>query len=218
MASRGLLIVVEGLDRSGKTSQCQLLQQSLIHAGREAKYIKFPDRTTATGAMINSYLTQQTSQQDQAIHLIFSANRWEAVEGMLKLLADGVTFIVDRYSFSGAVYSAAKNKPDLTLDWAWYPEIGLPAPDMVFFLDINSEAAAKRGGYGEERYETEQMQGRVRELFGALFARLPDLNLHRVDASGSKEEVAKTVLSTVESALSQSTVPVVPSRLGELAR
>src|SRR4051794_30894704 len=114
--------------------------------------------------MINSYLTGSVEQDDHSIHLLFSANRWEAIKGIERDIGTGVDVIIDRYSFSGAVYSAAKANPDLSLDWAWYPEIGLLKPDLVLFLDISPEEAAKRGNYGDERYETEKMQSRVRML------------------------------------------------------
>lgn len=148
--------------------------------------------------MINSYLTSQAQQDDHSIHLLFSANRWEAVQSIHGSIEDGVTVIIDRYSFSGAVYSAAKDNPTLTLDWAWYPEIGLPQPDLVYFLDISSAEAAKRGGYGEERYETEKMQTRVKSLFTELFARLPGLNVHVIDAGRSMANVSNDVITTFD--------------------
>jgi dTMP kinase len=75
------------------------------------------DRTTPTGKMINGYLTGNAQQDDHSIHLLFSANRWEAIQEILKDIGSGVTVIIDRYSFSGAVYSAAKDNPDLSLQW-----------------------------------------------------------------------------------------------------
>jgi dTMP kinase len=158
------------------------------------------DRTTPSGQMINSYLTGQVQQDDHSIHLLFSANRWEAVKGILESINDGVTVIVDRYSFSGAVYSAAKDNPNLTLDWAWYPEIGLPQPDLVYFLDISSAEAAKRGGYGEERYETEKMQTRVKSLFTQLFTRLPGVNVQIIDAGRSLDDVSHDIITTFDEA------------------
>lgn len=148
--------------------------------------------------MINSYLTGQAQQDDHSIHLLFSANRWEAIQDIRKDLLNGVTVIVDRYSFSGAVYSAAKENPDLSLDWAWYPEIGLLKPDILFFLDISSGDAAKRGGYGAERYETEKMQARVRALFNELFARLDNVRVRVVDAGRTISEVASDILAGIE--------------------
>ncbi|KAK4940721.1 Thymidylate kinase [Elasticomyces elasticus] len=195
---RGHLVVIEGLDRSGKSSQCQLLLETIQASRQRARYVKFPDRTTPTGQMINSYLTGQAQQDDHSIHLLFSANRWEAIKGIEEDLMNGFTVIVDRYSFSGAVYSAAKENPDLSLDWAWYPEIGLLKPDILFFLDISSADAAKRGGYGAERYETERMQARVRTLFTELFQRLDNVHVRVIDAGRSIQEVHQAILEGVD--------------------
>lgn len=150
--------------------------------------------------MINSYLTNQSTQSDHAIHLIFSANRWEAINSMTAQLKQGITIIVDRYSFSGAVYSAAKKLPGLDLDWAWACEVGLPKPDLVLFLDISEEKAAERGGYGEERYEKEDMQRTVRKLFSELFQRLEGQGLvvKKIDAGDSIEVVNGRVVGAVE--------------------
>ncbi|KIX09661.1 thymidylate kinase [Rhinocladiella mackenziei CBS 650.93] len=194
---RGLLIVVEGLDRSGKSSQCQRLVEYFQSNGKKVRYVKFPDRTTPTGQMINSYLTGQAQQDDHSIHLLFSANRWEAINGIQADIMNGVNVIVDRYSFSGAVYSAAKDNPDLSLDWAWYPEIGLFKPDLLFFLDISSTDASTRGGYGSERYETEKMQARVRALFNELFTRLDGVSVHVINAGRTMDEVANDIQATV---------------------
>ena len=70
--------------------------------------------------MINGYLTGNAQQDDHSIHLLFSANRWEAIQDILKVVNEGVTVIIDRYSFSGAVYSAAKDNPDLSLQWGMH--------------------------------------------------------------------------------------------------
>jgi dTMP kinase len=70
--------------------------------------------------MINSYLTGSTQQDDHSIHLLFSANRWEAISGIRESINNGVHVVVDRYSFSGAVYSAAKANPDLDLQWGMF--------------------------------------------------------------------------------------------------
>jgi dTMP kinase len=74
---RGALIVLEGLDRSGKSSQCKALASFLRSRGESVEEWRFPDRTTAIGQMISSYLTGASELDDSAIHLLFSANRWE---------------------------------------------------------------------------------------------------------------------------------------------
>ncbi len=106
--------------------------------------------------------------------------------------------VIDRYYYSGIVYSAAKDRLDLTLKWAREPEVGLPRPDLCLFLDITSEVAAGRGGFGMEKYENSRMQKRVRELFIDLL-RLPDgEDLRIVNAGQSMDEITKEILGMVE--------------------
>ncbi|OGE57309.1 hypothetical protein PENARI_c002G01257 [Penicillium arizonense] len=192
---RGALIVVEGLDRAGKSSQCEMLRGFLSEQGHVVKYIRFPDRTTPIGKLIDSYLRGSSHQDDHSIHLLFSANRWEIAKGIEEDIASGTTVIVDRYSYSGVVYSAAKANPTLSLDWAWQPEIGLPRPDICLFLGISPEEAAKRGGFGAERYENEAMQTRVRQLFQTIFEKMQDVAI--IDAGKSMDEVSKEIQSAV---------------------
>lgn len=75
--SRGALIVLEGLDRSGKTSQSSRLVSNLESKGFPAELWGFPDRKTCVGEMISSYLSNKSQLDDQTVHLLFSANRWE---------------------------------------------------------------------------------------------------------------------------------------------
>ncbi|POS74702.1 thymidylate kinase [Diaporthe helianthi] len=206
-AVRGAFIVLEGLDRSGKTTQVKLLERRLVEAGRRVQLMRFPDRTTPTGQIINQYLSSTASLPDQSIHLLFTANRWEAAPSITTLLSQGVTVVCDRYYYSGMVYSAAKGNPSLGLPWARAPEVGLPRPDAVVFLDLDEEAARGRGGFGEERYETEEMQRRVRGLFwglkkgevGGVAFEEEAADLVVVDAGGTVEEVAGGIWGVVRS-------------------
>ena len=137
------------------------------------------------------------------IHLLFSANRWEAAGHIRSAIEEGFTVIIDRYYYSGIVYSAAKDKADLSLKWARDPEIGLPRPDICLFLDIAPEAVAKRGGFGGEKYETSAVQNRVRELFYGLMATSDGLDIQVVDASRSIEEVEKDIMGRVKDVMEQ---------------
>lgn len=166
-----------------------------------ANHVK--DRTTAIGKIIDSYLRGETQLDDHAIHLLFSANRWELASQIREHISNGISVVIDRYSYSGAVYSAAKNNENLSLDWAWQPEIGLPRPDVWFFLSISPEEAEKRGGYGLERYENVSLQLRVGELFKSLKAMEDNAEMCIIDAGRSKKEVAQEiyaqVLATIDS-------------------
>ena len=141
--SRGAFIVLEGVDRCGKTTQCGILLKHLLSLGLSALSMRFPDRTTSVGSVINSYLQSSAHLDDRAIHLLFSANRWEAVHNLQQQLAQGKHVICDRYAHSGVAFSAGKG---LDVEWCRGPDVGLPAPDAVIFLDLSQEESEKRGG------------------------------------------------------------------------
>ncbi|KAI1918036.1 Thymidylate kinase [Ophidiomyces ophidiicola] len=206
--NRGALIVVEGLDRAGKSTQCALLTEKLQNLNHKAKYIRFPDRTTSVGKIIDSYLRGEAQLDDHAIHLLFSANRWELASNIRNDISSGITVVIDRYSYSGAVYSAAKNNQSLSLDWAWCPEVGLPRPDIWFFLNISPEEAKKRGGYGLERYENAALQQRVGELFKSLETMQNNEEMRVVDAGRPQDEVAQNILSQALAAINHLAGPL----------
>lgn len=112
--------------------------------------MNFPDRTTNSGKLINSYLTNKQDFADETIHLLFTVNRWEAVRNMERLLKNGVTLIVDRYSFSNVAFGTAKG---MNYEWCKNAENGLMKPDLVLYLNMTAEAISKRGGFGEERFD-----------------------------------------------------------------
>ncbi|KAK9323967.1 thymidylate kinase-domain-containing protein [Lipomyces orientalis] len=169
-SSRGLLVLLEGLDRAGKTTQCQLLYEKLateLGADR-VRVQKVPDRSTQIGQAINAYLVSKTHLPDEAIHLLFSANRWELRESILSSLAAGQTVILDRYVPSGVAYSLAKGVPGMSLEWCLAPDRGLPQPDVTIFLDVdpdNAKLQTARADFGRERYEVSEFQAKVRECF-----------------------------------------------------
>ncbi|EEB09452.1 thymidylate kinase Tmp1 [Schizosaccharomyces japonicus yFS275] len=162
---RGKFVVFEGLDRSGKSTQAELLKKALIDRGQRAILLRFPDRGTTIGKQIDAYLKNKNKLPDEAIHLLFSANRWELASTIEAALADGVHCIVDRYSFSGVAFSAAKG-----MDWDWckQPERGLPSPDIVLFFQVDPNIASKRAGFGNERYELPVFQRTVAEKYALL--------------------------------------------------
>lgn len=196
---RGALIVFEGCDRAGKTTQCKKLVERLRDQEKKVKFMNFPNRTTQSGnfyiiliistylfmyypgMIINNYLQNKENLTDEGIHLLFSVNRWEVRNEMERELRSGTTIIVDRYSYSGVAYSAAKG---LDFEWCKTPEKGLLKPDLVVYLTLTSEAMARRGGFGIERYETTEMQRNV----GKMFERMLEKPLWQVINADKTEE------------------------------
>ncbi|KAA1468999.1 thymidylate kinase [Dentipellis sp. KUC8613] len=199
---RGAFIVIEGLDRSGKSTQAATLVERLQAERIAVQLHKFPDRTTPIGRMIDSYLRSESDLDDHTVHLLFSANRWELATSIEETLNAGTTILCDRYAFSGIAFSASKGLP---FEWCRAPDVSLPAPDLVLFLDITPEKAKERGGYGEERYEKEETQRKVRQVFARMaeetIAQYEKNNHSRwvtVDAGQTLEAVTADIWKAVE--------------------
>ena len=79
---RGALIVIEGCDTSGKTTQVTRLNS----VGRPIVMRRFPDQTTSIGTIINSYLGCKKELEDHVVHLLFSANSWELRKEVIETL------------------------------------------------------------------------------------------------------------------------------------
>jgi len=193
---RGALIVLEGCDRSGKTTQCSKLVETLNSMNIPAKKISFPDRSTPIGSIINDYLSRKIELPDRSVHLLFSANRWELEPEIRKQIESGVTLIVDRYSYSGVVFTSAKQCVDFK--WCCGPENGLPKPDLVMFLKLSLEEMARRSDFGVERYENVEFQNKVDENYD----KFQSDNFIRVDAAQDisvlTDNLMKHILKTID--------------------
>lgn len=163
---RGMFIVFEGNDRVGKSTQAKKLAEWFVTQGKRSEFISFPDRSTATGALIDQYLKREQKMCDQMIHLLFTTNRWEKFENMRQSLESGTNLVVDRYSFSGVAYSAAK--PNIDFEWCKGPESGLLKPDCVIFLSHNVNLLEERQNYGDEIYDDNDFQERVKNVYSKL--------------------------------------------------
>jgi dTMP kinase len=186
---RGALILLEGLDRSGKSTQCKLLNEyyNAKDCSGGSVLMRFPDRATGTGRMIDSYLKSENNLDDHAVHLLFAANRWEVKDKIIETLNKGIHIIVDRYSYSGVAFSTAKG---LDFDWCFNAECGLPKPDIVFYLTLDTNTAANRGDYGAERYENESLQEKVKQQFELL----RDNTWVNVDANNTIDKITQQLL------------------------
>lgn len=174
---RGAFIVLEGIDKAGKSTQAKMLVEKLVTLGKPAKYVAFPDRTTSVGKMIDNYLKDPSIQvEEHTLHLLFSANRWETKDELLRILKSGVHVVADRYAYSGVAYTHAKGVAGM--DWCKGADKGLPEPDVVLFLDLKAQEAAQRGAYGDERYDKLDFQTKVEKAFATL---------HEQSMAGQKE-------------------------------
>lgn len=200
--ARGAFIVLEGLDRVGKSTLAKRLVEHLERIRKPVTHCRFPDRETPIGKVINEILTDKDGSKridDHSMHLLFSANRWEHDRQIRNALLKGTTVVADRYSYSGIAYSSAKR--GLSIDWCKEPEKGLPKPDLVIFLELPREAQYNRPGFGDEKFETREMQELVRGQYEQLMEVSEDTWL-RIDVENKgPDEVLGEVIVPVKRCL-----------------
>jgi len=193
---RGAFVVFEGIDRSGKSTQSRLLREYLEKQQIKTVHIGFPQRTTPIGIKINEYLTNTREIDDHELHCLFSDNRWEFCDWICQQLRSGVNIICDRYAFSGVAYSVAKG---MNIDLCKQSDEGLPAPDVVIFLDAPVSEVIKRAQFGQERYEKEAFQKKVREVF----LQLVNSEWNVLNATKSINELEEMIQSVVSSKIKE---------------
>jgi dTMP kinase len=146
----GQIIVLEGIDKAGKGTQCKLLQNDIMKAGLNCKILDFPDYSTPIGKEIRLFLDGRRSYSSEVQHMLLSVNRWEKKEEIEKMLHNGTIIIMDRYYQSNIVYGLSNG---LDLDWLINLDKGLPKEDIVIILEIDPETSYKRINYNRDLFE-----------------------------------------------------------------
>ncbi len=192
------MFALEGIDKSGKSTQALLLRNWLARLGFEVELISFPDYSTPIGREIEAFLRGERSFPVEVRQLLYAANRWERKSDIVKWLSMGRVVIADRYSPSGLAYGMANG---LALKWMLCLEEGLPKADVVIVIDVSVETAISRIERGGDVYERDEgFLRRVRSCYLDLARRF---GWHVVDGERPIEDVFSDVRSIVESFISR---------------
>jgi dTMP kinase len=146
----GQIIVLEGIDKAGKGTQCKLLQNDIMKAGLNCKILDFPDYSTPIGKEIRLFLDGRRSYPKEVQHMLLSVNRWEKKEEIETMLQNGTIIIMDRYYQSNIVYGLSNG---LDLNWLINLDRGLPKEDIIIILEIDPETSYKRITYNRDIFE-----------------------------------------------------------------
>lgn len=146
-----MLIVLEGLDGAGKSTQVRMLREYLEKVSRSLTYIHFPRYDSPVyGDLIGRFLRGDFGDIDavhpQLVALLYAEDRHGAVPEILAGLKDGGTVLLDRYVYSNLAYQCAKLKgydeAENLREWILNTEFGSfgePRPDINIFLDVPME-------------------------------------------------------------------------------
>lgn len=146
----GQIIVLEGIDKAGKGTQCKLLYNAIRKAGMDCIILDFPDYSTPIGKEIRLFLDGRRSYSKEVQHLLLSVNRWEKKEDIEKIRQNGTIIILDRYYQSNLVYGLSHN---LDLNWLINLDKGLPQEDLVIILEIDPEISYRRVNHERDIFE-----------------------------------------------------------------
>ena len=151
----GKLIVIEGLDGSGKSTQLELLPQNLLKNGIESKTVSFPDYDSDSSALVKMYLSGAFGNHPDDVNA-YAASLFYAVDRFASFKTNWGSYynqngviISGRYTTSNAEHQTSKLPPEMWqgfLDWLYeleYNKVGIPKPDKVIFLDMPVEVSQK---------------------------------------------------------------------------
>lgn len=151
----GKLIVIEGTDGSGKSTQFRLLTERLTKEERAFQKLVFPQYSEPSSALIRMYLggefgSKPSDVSAYAASAFYAVDRYASYKKVWgKWYEDGGLVVSDRYTTSNAVHQTSKEPPEKQgefLKWLYefeYDRLGLPAPDLVIYLDVPTDFTEK---------------------------------------------------------------------------
>ena len=162
----GKLIVIEGTDGSGKSTQFKRLTEHLRADAKEFQTLVFPRYSEPSSALIRMYLSGEFGRSPADVNA-YAASAFYAVDRYAsykqdwgKWYEEGGLIVSDRYTNSNAVHQASKEQGEKQgefLKWLYefeYDRLGLPRPDLVIYLDVPTEFTEKMMRQREQQTNT----------------------------------------------------------------
>lgn len=152
--SKGKIIVIDGLDGSGKSTQLELVAEYLQSRDVMCRAVSFPNYNSHTGALVKDYLNGVIPCE--GINGAYTASTLYAIDRYVSYVTDwkefynrGGIILCGRYTTSNAIYQLTKlpqDEQEKFLDWLFdyeFNKLGLPAPDLVLYLDMPIEVSQR---------------------------------------------------------------------------
>ncbi len=152
----GKLIAIDGLDGSGKHTQCELLYETLKEQGKKVRLISFPNYDSDSSSLVKMYLhgdfgTNPDDVNPYASSTFYAVDRYADYKMNWKDFyeEEDSVIIADRYTTANAVHQLAKLDHDYWepfLTWLFdfeYNKMGIPKPDLVLFLEMKPEISQR---------------------------------------------------------------------------
>ena len=208
MSERGLFIVIEGVDGSGKTTQSELLSAYLRGLGRKVHHTAEPT-ATGLGGMVRDGLGAEHPRTSDELAAMFLADRVahnvSQKSGIRQYVEGGTDVVCDRYYYSSIAYQGV----DGSLEWVADMNLNCPSimkPDICIFIDLDPEKCLEHIRAGRSHFEIYEENAAVisetRRRYGIVFNMLAGRdNIVIVDGARSREEVFADIRAAVEKLL-----------------
>ena len=149
------IIVIEGLDGSGKATQTKILAEMLADKGYKVRKLEFPDYANPSSSLVKMYLGGDFGSNPNDVNA-YAASSFYAVDRVASFLQfwktdyeEGTVILSDRYATSNIIYQMSKvddSQRDEFIEWQndfEYNKLGIPKPDAVIYLDVEPEVSQK---------------------------------------------------------------------------
>ena len=208
----GKLIVFEGTDGTGKSTQFALLTKRLQNENVSFRRLQFPQYLEPSSALIRMYLNGEFGENPNDVNA-YAASSFYAVDRFASYKTDwgefyreGGLVLSDRYTTSNAVHQCSKLPPmhwDGFLNWLFdfeYKKFGIPAPDAVIYLAVDPEVSQR---LITERYHGDESKKDIQEKDTEYLARsraaaeycARTLGWHRIECTAADANGAKSMRS-----------------------
>lgn len=214
------LIIIEGLDGSGKSTQVALLEKYFQNNSVNYKKIKLPDYDSPSSTLVNMYLKGEFGKNASDVNA-YAAGAFYAVDryASYKLnwgndYENGTLILADRYATSNLIYQMEKvnkNNWDEFIEWSYdfeYNKMGIPKPDLVIFLDMPVNVSQK---LMTSRYNGDEGKKDVHEVDVDFLNKCRDSAFYAAEKQGwrivscadgdnplPKEEIHKQIVNLIE--------------------
>lgn len=212
---KGKMIVIEGLDGSGKATQTSLLCDKLTESGKSFVRLSYPNYESPSSALVKMYLSGELSDTPGGVNP-YAAASFYAVDRCADFLKyhkaeyeSGALFVSDRYATSNAVYQTSKlPRSEWSAFLSWlndfeYNKLGVPKPDAVICLDMDVDVSQK---LLSQRYNGDESKKDIHEINTDYLRLCRETALYAADALSwrvvrcddgtapfSREEIARRV-------------------------
>jgi len=202
---KGLFVVFEGIDGTGKTSLIKMLKAILEQEKYSIVVLKEPTNETEAGSKIRESYDSGRVPFEEELQWFIDDREWNVNANILPALKEGHIILQDRYFFSNASYQGVRKNDD----WASIIAINrtmFPEPDLTIIIDVEPEIALERitkDRVKENSFEALENLRKVRNLFLEIANYDIDGNFLLIDGSKTLEEIAEEIHLNIQELIAQ---------------